>query len=119
MITLYFNDACSKCRISLGIMNDSGLEFTTVEYLKNPPTEETLDSLLKQLKMEPEQLVRKGEDEYEALESQGALPKTRKGWIQLMVKHPILIERPIVSDGQTAVVGRPPEKIVEWLKSRS
>ena len=101
----------------MGILNESKKPFQVVEYLSSPPTEAVLDSLLKQLKMEPDQIVRKGEDEYEALESSGKHPQSRKAWIQLMVQHPILIERPIVSNGKTAVVGRPPVKIAEWLKS--
>lgn len=116
-LILYHNSACSKCRKTFEILERSGREFKVVEYLDHPPTETELDSLLKQLKMEPERLVRTGEEEYEKLASKGQLPRDRRGWIQLMIQSPILIERPIVSDGSTAVIGRPPEKVVEWLKS--
>jgi len=118
-VKIYHNSSCSKSRAALEILEKSNTPFTIIEYLKTPPTELVLDSLLSQLKMEPEQIVRKGEDEYEALEQSGALPKTRKKWIQLLVSTPILIERPIVSDGLSAVIGRPAEKISEWLKARN
>ena len=99
----------------MGILESSNVPFEAIEYLKTPPTEVVLDSLLKQLKMEPEQLVRKREDEFLDLESSGKLPQNRSEWIRLMIQYPILIERPIVSDGSTAVIGRPPENVSEWL----
>jgi arsenate reductase len=99
----------------MGILENSNIPFETVEYLKAPPTEAVLDSLLNQLKMQPEQLVRKREDAFLELESSGKLPQNRSEWIRLMIQYPILIERPIVSDGTTAVIGRPPENVLEWL----
>jgi arsenate reductase len=116
-LTLYHNSECSKCRKATEILNQSGVPYEVVEYLRDPPSIETLDSLLRQLGIEPEQLVRKGEDEYEALVASGALPGDRATWLRVLSENPILIERPIVSDGQTAVIGRPPEKITEWLKT--
>lgn len=115
MITLYHNNKCSKCREVLEILKNSKKEFEVVVYLETPPSAELLESLLNQLKLEPEQIVRTGEDEYEILATSGSLPKSRTDWIALMVKYPVLIERPIVSNGMTAVVGRPPSKVSEWL----
>ena len=63
MITLYHNNKCSKCREVLEILKNSNKEFKIVEYLENPPSAELLESLLIQLKLEPEQIVRTGEDE--------------------------------------------------------
>ena len=117
-VKIYHNSSCSKSRAALETLEKSNITFQIIEYLKTPPTELVLDSLLTQLKMNPEQLVRKGEDEYEALKQKKLLPQNRAEWIQILVKHPILIERPIVSDGQSAVIGRPTEKITEWLSSR-
>ena len=118
-LILYYNSYCSKSRAALALLEKSKVSFTVVEYLLTPPSETLLDSLLGQLKMEPEQIVRKGEDEFEALEKKKKLPTTRKEWIQLLASTPILIERPIVSDGTSAVLGRPPEKITEWLNART
>lgn len=116
-LTLYHNSACSKCRKAVEILDQSGHPYDVVEYLETPPSEAVIDALLRQLGLEPDQVARKREDEYEQLEARGELPRDRAGWIALLHRHPILIERPIVSDGRTAVIGRPPEKIVEWLKS--
>ncbi len=118
MITLYHNSRCSKSRAALEILEQSKTPFEVVEYLKTPPTEAMLDQLLTQLQFNPEQIVRTGEDEYETLNLESKPPKTRKDWIKTLVAHPILIERPIVTNGKTAVVGRPPEKITEWLKTK-
>ena len=114
-VTLYHNSRCSKSRAVLEILEKSQVAFKIVEYLVTPPSEAILEALLKQLKMEPDQIIRKTEDEYEDLKAKDSLPTSRLEWIQLMVQYPILIERPIVSNGLTAVVGRPPEKVSEWL----
>ncbi len=117
MITLYHNNKCSKCREVLEILKNSKKDFKIVEYLETPPPAELLESLLIELKLEPEQIVRTGENEYEELAKLGNLPKNRHDWIALLIKNPILIERPIVSNGKTAVVGRPPSKVLDWLTS--
>lgn len=118
MITVYYNSACSKCRITHEILEKSGEKFEVVEYLKNPPTPAELDALLTQLGKEPIDIVRKGEDAYKELKLDSSPPKTRADWIKIMVANPILIERPIVTDGKAAVVGRPPENVEKWLKQR-
>ena len=94
------------------------MDFEVIAYLEQIPTEETLDLLLKALRMEPSQLVRVGEDVYENLQLKDHPPSTRQAWLKVLVQTPILIERPIVTDGQTAVIGRPPEKVTEWLNGR-
>jgi arsenate reductase len=109
VLTVYHNAKCSKSRATLDLVRKAGVEHRVVEYLKTPPTVEELDRLLTQLGLEPEQVVRKGEDEYEAVAKDP--PRTRAAWLALLVKHPILIERPIVTDGARAVLGRPPENV--------
>jgi len=90
------------------------VEPQVIEYLKTPPTAEELDSLLKKLKREPQDLMRKGEDIYRELKlSEREL--SREEAIALMVEHPKLIERPIVVKGQQAVLGRPPENVSALL----
>ena len=115
-ITLYHNSACSKSRAAFEILEKEKISFDVVEYLTHPPTEAVLDQLLTALALNPEQIVRTGEDEYEQMEREKKIPQTRKEWLKALVQHPILIERPIVTDGKTAVMGRPPERISEWLK---
>ena len=115
-ITIYYNPDCSKCRGSLGLIEQSESQFKVVEYLKTPPTEQELDGLLHQLDMEPAQIVRKGEDRYEELKLDQNPPATRQAWIRILCENPILIERPIVTDGTRAVLGRPPENVLKLMK---
>ena len=116
-ITLYHNSECSKSNEVLKILEDAKVEFELIEYLDEPPTTATLDSLLRQLKLEPQDLVRRGEDEYKMLKLGLQPPRSRDAWLKILSQYPILIERPIVSDGQTAVIGRPPKKVMDWLES--
>lgn len=118
MLTLYYHSRCSKCRAAVAILEASQIPFTVVEYLLTPLSAVDLDDLLKQLGMQPEEMVRKGEELYEDLEKKNLLPSTHHEWLKLLERNPILIERPIVSDGVSAVIGRPPEKISEWLEAR-
>jgi arsenate reductase len=107
--TIYHNPRCSKSRATLALLEQRGVAPTIIEYLKTPPTAEQLRQLVGKLGMEPEQLVRKGEGVYKQHYAGKTL--SAEQWIAAMVKHPILIERPIVVVGQRAVLGRPPESI--------
>ncbi len=84
-----------------------------VDYLKNPPTFKELEIILKQLNMAPINLIRKVEAVYK--ENYKDKTFTNAEWIQIMVTNPILIERPIIIKGDKAVIGRPPEKVLEIL----
>lgn len=112
-LTILHNPACSKSRATKELLEKFGKEFQVIEYLKTPPTAGQLDSLLKMLKLGPEEIVRKGEDRFSELGLDQNPPKTREAWIRVLVENPVLIERPIVSDGKRAVVGRPPERVKE------
>jgi arsenate reductase len=114
-LTLYYHDACSKCRKTLELLRESGRELEVVEYVRNPPSPEALDRLLTLLGAQPEDIVRKGEELYEELGLATDPPRSREEWIQVLILNPILIERPIVSDGRKAVIARPPEKARELL----
>jgi len=106
---IYHNPRCSKSRATLEIIQDAGYELEVVDYLKNPPGEKELRDLLVKLDMEPEELVRKGEDIYK--EKFKGKKMGDDDWIKAMVKNPILIERPIVVNGNRAILGRPPENV--------
>lgn len=118
-VTLYHNPNCSKSRETLQLLRERGIEPKIVEYLVTPPDESTLDDLLKLLGLEPDELLRKKEDEYQRL-GLGEKKLTRDELIRVMVAHPILIERPIVVRGDRerdrAVLGRPPENVLELLR---
>jgi arsenate reductase len=111
-ITIYHNPRCGKSRAALALLRERGIEPRIVEYLKTPPSVAELKAILKKLAMKPEALVRKGEEGYQALRGKAL---TDAQWIEAMVADPILIERPIVIKGERAVVGRPPEKVLELL----
>jgi arsenate reductase (glutaredoxin) len=111
--TIYHNPKCTKSRQTLALLQENGIEPTVVEYLKTPPTAAELKAIVAKLGIEPEQLVRKGEDVYK--ENFAGKTLTDAQWIDAMVKHPILIERPIVVSGTRAVLGRPPENVKPLL----
>jgi|SRR4051794_28505489 arsenate reductase len=115
-ITIYHNPRCSKSRATLELVERHGDDFKVIEYLETPPTAKELESLLAKLGIEPEQLVRKGEDVYKHKYAGKTL--TRAQWIEAMVRDPILIERPIVVAGDRAVIGRPPENVRALFEPR-
>lgn len=113
-VTIYHNPRCSKSRQALELLHQHGIEPTIVEYLKNPPGKKALKALLDRLEMEPRDLMRKQEAPYREnrLDDPGL---TRDQLITALTEHPILLERPIVVTDEAAVVGRPPEKILDIL----
>jgi arsenate reductase len=113
-IKIYHNPRCTKSRQTLALIEQAGIEPDVVLYLENPPSEAELDRILKLLKLEPQDLMRKSEPIYAEL---GLAQKTllRREAIKLLVEHPKLIERPIVVKGNKAVLGRPPENVCDLL----
>ncbi len=113
-LTLYHNPRCSKSRGALELLEQRGLNPTVVRYLETPPTTAELQQILTRLGIGPRQLLRSGEEEYKALDL--ANPTLSDAdIIAAMVAHPKLIERPILVVGDVAVIGRPPEKVLEIL----
>ncbi len=113
-VTILHNPRCSKSRQTLHLLQERGLEPEIVEYLKTPPDAERLGRILDQLGFEPRRLMRRKEAIYRELElDDPALD--RDALIAAMVKHPILIERPVVLSGAKAALGRPPERVLEIL----
>src|SRR5215471_1786861 len=115
-VTIYHNPRCTKSRATLNLVEQQGGDIKVIEYLETPPTAKELEALLAKLGVEPEQLVRKGEDVYKKEYAGKTL--SRAQWIGAMVRHPILIERPIVVAGERAVIGRPPENVLTLLEGR-
>lgn len=113
-LTLYHNPRCSKSRGALELLEQRGLNPTVIRYLETPPSATELKQILTRLGISPRQLLRNGEEEYKTLNL--ADPSlTDAEIIEAMVTHPKLIERPILVVGDVAVVGRPPEKVLEIL----
>jgi len=113
-VRIFYNPRCSKCRLTIDILDDKGLDTSVVEYLKTPPDNTELTEILQLLGMEPRDLMRKQETPYK--DNNLDNPElSREQLIQAMVDNPILIERPIVINGNKAIIGRPPEKVLEIL----
>ena len=112
--TIYHNPKCSKSRQTLELLKENGITPTVVEYLKTPPTAETLKEILGQLGMAPRDLMRKKEDIYAELKLDDP-SLSEDALIDAMTKHPILIERPIVLANGKAALGRPPEQVLDIL----
>jgi arsenate reductase len=111
---IYHNPRCSKSRQALEILSEHNIEAEVVEYLKTPPDAKTLKDLLKKLGLKPRDILRDGEDEYASLKL--ADPKwSDDDLLAAIVKHPILLQRPIIVRGNCAVVGRPPGKVKQLL----
>ena len=113
-VTIYHNPNCSKSRQVLALLEAKNFELNIVEYLKNPPDFAALDDILKQLSIEPRELMRQKESPYweENLDNKAL---TREELIAAMTSHPILIERPIVLANGKAAIGRPPENVLAIL----
>ncbi|HCP56915.1 MULTISPECIES: arsenate reductase (glutaredoxin) [Pseudomonas] len=113
-LTLYHNPRCSKSRSALQILEERGLTPAIVRYLETPPSADELTALLRKLDMPARSLLRTGEEEYKALNLADAT-LTEQQLIDAMVANPKLIERPILIAGDRAIVGRPPERVLEIL----
>ena len=111
-VTIYHNPKCSTSRKTLALLQEKGIEPKVVEYLKTPYTAAQLKTLLKQMGMSAKALARKKEAAAAGVDlatiSEDAL-------IAKMVEHPILVERPIVTSGSKAALGRPPEDVLQVL----
>ena len=111
-VTIWFNPSCSKCRGTMEILGDRGVRPEVVEYLSTPPTADEIRDVLGLLGVGARGLVRTGEPLYAELGLAGA---TDDELIDAMAANPILIERPVVISGGRAVIGRPPERVIELL----
>ncbi|MEK6662371.1 MAG: arsenate reductase (glutaredoxin) [Pseudomonadota bacterium] len=113
IVRIYYNPHCSKCRETALLVSESGYATELVEYLVTPPDKEELQSLLIKLGMKPLELIRKGEAVFKQHYAGRELSDDE--WLDAMVAHPMLIERPIVVRGSKAVVARPPESVLALL----
>ncbi|MDA9091044.1 arsenate reductase (glutaredoxin) [Porticoccaceae bacterium] len=114
MATIYHNPRCSKSRQTLEILRSKGVEPEIMLYLETPLDKPTLVGLLKKLALSAAQLVRRSEQDFKD-NNLGASDVTEQQLIDAMLKYPKLIERPIVVVGDRAVLGRPPENVLELL----
>ncbi|WP_194767601.1 arsenate reductase (glutaredoxin) [Tamlana sp. I1] len=113
MIKIYHNNRCSKSRCGLQILEASGKDFEIVNYLQDIPSAEELKKIIALLNIKPIELVRKNEAIWKSDFKNKDLSDSEI--ITAMVENPKLIERPIVINGNKAVIGRPPEQIEEII----
>jgi arsenate reductase len=113
-MTLYHNPRCSKSRGALELLETRGLTPTVIRYLETPPDATQLRGLLGKLGINARQLLRTGEDDYKTLNLADSSLSDEQ-LIAAMAAHPKLIERPILVVGDRAVIGRPPERVLELV----
>lgn len=113
MIKIYHNNRCSKSRCGLELLENSGKEYEVVKYLETSPTSEELKHIIDLLDIAPIELIRKNEaiwkDNFKGKELSDS------DVISAMITYPKLIERPIVINGNKAVIGRPTERILDII----
>ena len=112
-ITIYHNNQCSKSREALGILKDEGVDFEIIEYLKVEQSSNDIKDLLNKLGISANDLMRKGEKDY--IENVKGKELSEEKLVDLLVKFPKLIERPIVIKGNKAIIGRPPTLVVDFI----
>lgn len=113
--SIYYNPRCSKCRQTLALLQENGIEPVIIPYLEKPPTRNTLSGIIRKLEKDPRNLVRFKETRARELGLSLNDERSKTDWIQILVENPSLIERPIVIHGDKAVIGRPPENILTIL----
>ena len=113
-LSIFHNPRCSKSRKTLEIIEINDVEVQVILYLQNPPSVSELNSLLEKLGMKASELVRKEESIIKELDIDLS-NITNDDLISIMAEHPILIERPIVFNESSAIIGRPPENVEELL----
>lgn len=109
MLTIYHNPRCSKSRQTLQLIEEHNQEVTIIEYLKAPLNEIQINELLSLLKLTPIEMMRTKEAEFKEQNLKGA---SNEELITAMINTPKLIERPIVTSKESAVIGRPPENVL-------
>src|SRR3954471_9353738 len=117
MLKVYFKPNCSTCRTALSLIKENtDEELKTIEYLVETPSAKEIKEILKMLGMKAEQLVRKKEPLYK--ENYEGKKLSEAAWIKVMVDNPILIERPIIVNGDKAIIGRPAETVIDFVKKK-
>ena len=111
-VTIYHNPRCSKSRATLELLEEKGVELNVVKYLDQPPSEAELRLVLEKLGIGPRDLMRSGESVY-AEKGLGNLELSDDDLIAAMLADPVLIERPVVVNGNKAAIGRPPSQVLE------
>ena len=111
---IFYNPRCSKSRQALQLLKDNNCKIEIISYLEIDLEVSLIEDIIKKLALKPRDILRKGEQEYK----DNNLKKdnlSEEDLINYMIKYPKLIERPIVVKGDKAVIGRPPENVLELI----
>ena len=114
-VTIFHNQACSKSRGALAILEERGVHADVVRYLETPPDRATLERIVDAIDDEPRALVRTDDDKFKALGIAKADVTTRRQVIDVLLAHPEVMQRPVVFVGERAVIARPSERVLELL----
>jgi len=116
-IAIYEKPTCSKCRIALQMLDAHGVPYRDVRYYNKPLTQKKLTELVKKLGITPKALLRTEDPVYK---KNNVKPETLSDAeiIELMITHPDLMQRPILERGDRAIIGRPSERVLAFLKEK-
>jgi arsenate reductase len=114
-VEIFHNPSCSKSRGALEILNERGVDANIVRYLDTPPDRATLERILDAIEDEPVALVRTGDQKFKDAGLTRADVATREQVVDVLLKHPEVMERPVVFVGKKAVIARPSERVLELL----
>lgn len=113
--TIYHNPRCTKSRQAMQVIEELGVDVEVVKYLEAPPDEATLRSIIAKLDVPASELVRR--EKWTELGVTSDDVATEDGVVRVLLRHPELMQRPVVVKGDRAVIGRPTEKVTELLSS--
>ena len=113
-VAIYHNPNCSKSRQALSLLRANGVEPEVIEYLEQPLDRERIRDLIGRLGIPPHDLVRTKETAYKKLKLSPS--STIEEIAKAIAQNPILLERPVVVFGKTAIIGRPPERVLPLLR---
>ena len=114
MITIYHKSSCNTSNRALNYLRASGKRFKVIDYLTDVPKVEEIEELLVKLGISAEELVRKKEPVFQ--EKFSGKKFSEKEWVKILNENPILIQRPILAKRTRAIIARPPELVISWIK---
>ena len=115
-IRIYHNPECSKSRAALALLEENDVSPEIIYYLETPPSIEELKSLLVKLDLQLQDIIRRGEDDFEELDLDDET-LSEEIVLDLLQKHPHLLQRPIIVKGDKAIIARPPEKVLGMIEN--
>lgn len=114
-VRILHNPRCSKSRQALALLTERGIDPEVVRYLDDPPTEAELRWLVDHLDGSPADLVRTSDPHFRELGLDRTACTTADEVVAVLAEHPRLLERPVVVRGDRAVIGRPPDRVLDLL----